>query len=61
MFDLIAAGYSRNYIGKVLFISPDTVKVHAKHIYAKLGFSSKDDLIAFARGRGGTVQEEQMP
>lgn len=46
---LMAAGYSRSYIGKVLYISPDTVKVHAKHIYAKLGISSKDELIELVR------------
>ena len=48
VFALMAAGYSRSYIGKVLYISPDTVKVHARHIYAKLGIASKDELIRFA-------------
>ncbi len=48
VFALMAAGYSRSYIGKVLYISPDTVKVHARHIYAKLGITSKDELIRFA-------------
>lgn len=48
VFALMAAGYSRSYIGKVLYISPDTVKVHARHIYAKLGITSKDELIGFA-------------
>lgn len=48
VFALIAAGYTRSYIGKVLYISPDTVKVHARHIYAKLGIASKDELIRFA-------------
>ncbi len=49
---LMAQGYSRSYIGKVLYISPDTVKVHARHIYAKLGVTSKDELIALCRREG---------
>ena len=48
VFALMAAGYSRSYIGKVLYISPDTVKVHARHIYAKLDIASKDELIQLA-------------
>lgn len=48
VFVLLASGYSRAYIGKVLHIAPDTVKVHTRHIYAKLGISSKDELIKFA-------------
>lgn len=52
VFALMAAGYSRTYIGKVLYIAPDTVKVHAKHIYAKLGIGSKDDLIRLAQETG---------
>ena len=49
VFTLLAEGYSRPYIGKMLFISPDTVKVHARHIYAKLGVSTRDELIEYAR------------
>lgn len=48
VFVLFAAGYSRSYIAKVLCISPETVKVHTRHIYSKLGISSKDELIALA-------------
>ena len=48
VFVLLASGYSRAYIGKVLHIAPDTVKVHARHIYAKLGIGSRDELIKFA-------------
>lgn len=57
VFVLLAAGYSRSYIGKVLCISPDTVKVHTRHIYAKLGVNSKDQLIRFAAAPG----ENQPP
>lgn len=49
VFALLAEGYSRPYIAKTLYISVDTVKVHVKHIYAKLGVDSQDDLIELAR------------
>ena len=49
VFSLMAQGYSRSYIAKVLFVAPETVKTHARHIYSKLGISSKDELIAIAR------------
>lgn len=41
----LALGYSRPYIGKVLYIAGGTVKIHAHHIYQKLGVSSQDELI----------------
>ena len=49
VFSLLAAGYSRPYIAKTLYISVDTVKVHVKHIYAKLGVDSQDGVIELAR------------
>lgn len=49
VFALLAEGYSRPYIAKVLYIAPDTVKVHVRHIYAKLRVESHDELIALAR------------
>ena len=48
IFALLAEGYSRPYIAKTLFISVDTVKVHAKHIYNKLSLESQDALIELA-------------
>lgn len=51
VFALLAEGYSRPYIAKTLYISVDTVKVHVKHIYAKLGVDSQDGLIELARTR----------
>ena len=51
---MLAEGYSRPYIAKMLYISVDTVKVHVKHIYAKLGIGSQDDLIRIARGEAAT-------
>ncbi len=41
---LILRGHSSNSIGLNLGISPETVKVHRKHIYAKLNVSSQAQL-----------------
>ncbi len=43
----ISCGHSNSDIGKMLFISEDTVKTHAKNIYRKLGVRSRYELIAF--------------
>jgi DNA-binding CsgD family transcriptional regulator len=41
----LARGRSSTYIGKELWLSPDTVRGHVKNIYAKLGVHSKQELI----------------
>lgn len=41
VFALLAQGQSNAQIGKTLFISPVTVKVHVRHIYEKLGVRSR--------------------
>lgn len=48
----LAMGYSRPYIAKMLYISPDTAKTHTKHIYAKMSVDSQDALIGLIRGDG---------
>ena len=50
---LIAQGRSVPVISDTLSISPNTVRGHAKHIYAKLGIHSKQDLIDMAATDGG--------
>ena len=46
---LLAEGHKRVEIGKVLFISPNTVRTHRNNIYKKLSISRFADLILFSR------------
>lgn len=46
---LIAQGKTRREIENELFLSENTVKTHARHLYAKLGVSSKADVIALLK------------
>ncbi len=44
--ELISCGHSNSDIARMLFISEDTVKTHAKSIYRKLGIHSRYELTA---------------
>jgi ATP/maltotriose-dependent transcriptional regulator MalT len=46
VLQLIAEGLSNLAIAQKLFLSPETVKVHIKHIYGKLGVNSRTQAIA---------------
>lgn len=45
VFSYLAKGRTVSYISDTLFISSNTVDTHVKHIYAKLGVHSKQELI----------------
>ncbi len=52
--EYVLKGYSSAAIGKVLAISPGTVQIHRKNIYAKLGINSHGELFSqFIRGLRG--------
>jgi len=42
---------SNREIGRILYVSPNTVKAHIKSIYRKLGVSSREDAAEQARAR----------
>ena len=48
----VAAGHSNYEIGKLLFISEQTVKAHLRHIMDKLGASDRAHSVAIAVRRG---------
>ena len=48
----VAEGNRNRDIGKRLFISEETVKVHLKHIMGKLGASDRTQAVAIAARRG---------
>jgi DNA-binding CsgD family transcriptional regulator len=44
--EYVLKGHSSDAIGKVLGISPGTVRIHRKNIYAKLGITSQGELFS---------------
>ena len=48
---LLQSSLSLSEIAGELFISPNTVKTHAKAVYRKLGVSSRDDAVRIGRHR----------
>ena len=49
---LLTTSLSQREIGDELLVSPNTVKTHARHIFRKLGASSRGDAVALARTKG---------
>lgn len=41
----LGRGYNHAYIARKLFVSENTVRTHVRHIYGKLGISSREDLL----------------
>ena len=48
VLSLLAKGLRNAEIAKAMFLSPETVKFHLRHLYRKLGVSSRGEAIAFA-------------
>jgi DNA-binding NarL/FixJ family response regulator len=49
----VAQGLSNSEIGRRLFISTGTAKVHLNHIFTKLGLASRSELAVAATRREG--------
>ena len=45
VFEMLARGRDRAFIQERLVVSRNTVKAHVKHVYAKLGIHSHQELI----------------
>ena len=58
VFRLLADGRSLPYVQEHLFISEGTARTHIKHIYAKLGIHSKQELLDVVEGSAGCVSNE---
>ncbi len=48
VYDLIVQGLTNREIARLLFVEQSTVKVHAHHIYEKVGVQGRKALIAYA-------------
>ncbi len=47
---LVARGHGSAYISETLYISRNTVRTHVHNLYAKLGVSSREQVMALVRG-----------
>jgi len=52
VLDLVASGLTNREIAEQLVVSPETVKKHARNIYAKLGVSNRMEAATRARALG---------
>ncbi len=55
----VALGKSNKEIGEALFISPQTVQVHLRNIFSKMGVSSRTEALAYAVRQGWVTLEEK--
>ena len=52
MLRLLDSELSGPEIARALFISPNTLRTHTKHVFTKLGVTSRRAAVARARERG---------
>ncbi|MCL1897094.1 MAG: helix-turn-helix transcriptional regulator [Clostridiales bacterium] len=60
IFRLYAEGKSPEEVAGIMFISAHTLKTHNKHIYSKLGVSSRDELTLYVELIRKSGQEEEI-
>ena len=58
VFELLVRGHSKTRIAETFLISENTVRGHAKHIYAKLGVHSKQEMLDLVEGAQRTSARE---
>ncbi len=58
---LLASGLSNDEIAGRLVVSPNTVKTHLSHAYARLGVTSRTAAVAMARAVGITRDTDLPP
>ena len=51
VLELLVEGRTATYIAERQFVSPNTVRTHIKRIYAKMGVSSRQELLDVVHGR----------
>lgn len=57
VFNLLARGHTQSFIAKELGVSNNTIRTHVRHIYCKIGASSREDLLALVEGCTRGVEE----
>jgi DNA-binding CsgD family transcriptional regulator len=58
---LVATGASNKEIGQQLFISANTVKVHLRNIFAKIGAASRTEAAMYCVRHGLVESDQQLP
>ena len=58
---LVAEGLTNRDTAERLFISPHTVSSHLRHVFAKLGISSRVELTRLAAEHAAPINDEREP
>lgn len=61
VLELLAQGYTADYLCEVLGISLNTVKSYKRHIYRKLDIHTQDELISLMARQGGKPDSDEEP
>ncbi len=51
LLELLARGHTKAHVAEAFFISENTVRNHVKHIYAKVGVHTREELLAAVEGQ----------